>query len=150
MAGLDVTIVPFRSSGEVLVALERGDVQVGAEFYAALRGGLEAKKVIPLATSGAKRTQYLPDVPTMKEAGAGTFEMTSWSALFAKAKTSPDVISALSSALKATLSDREIEEKALELGVEMAPSTPQEIGDRLAAEIPKWAQVVQAAHIEKR
>jgi tripartite-type tricarboxylate transporter receptor subunit TctC len=52
-AGIDVLIVPHKTSGEVLLGVERNDVQMGAEFYAAARGALGAKKLIPVGTSGA-------------------------------------------------------------------------------------------------
>ena len=148
--GLDFAIVPFRSSGEVLVGLERNDVQLAAEFYPPVRGGIEAKKFIPVGTSGAKRTAYLPDVPTMKEAGAGDFIVTSWSGLFVRAGTPPEVIAILNAAMKDVLADPVIVKRALDLGVEMAGSTPQELNERLVAEIPKWREVVDRAKIERR
>lgn len=150
VTGLNFVIVPFKTSGEVLIGLERNDVQMAAEFYAALRGGLSAKKFIPVAVSGVKRGAYLPDAPTAKEAGVANFEVTSWNAIFAPAGTPPDVVNTLNKALNEVLADPDVRKKALELGIDARGSTPQEIQARLKDDISKWSAVIQKAGIEKR
>lgn len=150
VTGLDFVIVPFKNSGEVLIGLERNDVQMAAEFYAALRGPLNAKKLNPVAVSGTKRGGYLPDVPTAKEAGVPNFEVTSWNAIFAPAGTPPDVIKTLNKALNEVLADPDVRKKALELGIDARGSTPQDIQARLKDDIVKWTQVIEKARIEKR
>ncbi|MET0278609.1 MAG: tripartite tricarboxylate transporter substrate-binding protein [Pseudorhodoplanes sp.] len=150
VTGLDFVIVPFKTSGEVLVGLERNDVQMATEFYAALRGGLDAKKFIPVGISGTKRGEYLPEAPTAKEAGVANFEVSSWNAIFAPAGTPPDIVATLNKALLDVLADPEVRKKALELGIEARGSTPQEIQDRLKADIVKWGEVIDKAKIEKR
>jgi len=150
VAGLDVVVVPFKTSGEVLVGLERNDVQMGAEFYAALRGSLDSKKFIPVGVSGVKRGEYLPGAPTVKEAGVDGFEVTSWNAIFAKAGTPPEIIATLNKALNEVLADPEVRKKALELGIEARGSTPKELEERLKTDIVKWGKVIDTAKIEKR
>lgn len=150
VAGLNVVIVPFKTSGEVLVGLERDDVQMGSEFYAALRGGLDGKKFIPVGTSGLTRGDYLPNAPTVKEAGGGEYEVKSWNAIFAKAGTPPEIIATLNQALNEVLADPEVRKKALELGIDARGTTPQEIQARLKDDIGKWTQVIEKAGIEKR
>ena len=150
VTGLDFVIVPFKTSGDVLVGLERNDVQMATEFYAALRGSLDAKKFIPVAISGTQRGEYLPDAPTAKEAGVPKWEVTSWNAIFAPAGTPPDVVATLNKALNEVLADPEVKKKALELGIDARGSTPQEIADRLKADIEKWGKVIENAKIEKR
>jgi len=150
VTGLDFVIVPFKTSGDVLVALERNDIQMASEFYAALRGSLDAKKFIPVAVSGTKRGEYLPDAPTAAEAGVPKFEVTSWNAIFAPAGTPPDVIATLNKALNEVLADPEVKKKALELGIDARGSTPEDIQARLKDDIVKWTQVIEKAGIEKR
>src|SRR4249920_1001528 len=79
-AGVDVTIVPFRSSPDVLIALLRGDIQLAIENFSAVQSNVADKALTAVATSGAVRTSYLADVPTVKEAGGGEFEARSWNA----------------------------------------------------------------------
>src|SRR5712691_10247592 len=62
--GINVTIVPFRTSPDMATALLRGDVDIAFEFYAAMQGLIADKKAVALASTGPKRTSYLPDVPT--------------------------------------------------------------------------------------
>ncbi len=149
MAGINVVIVPFKTSGDVLVGLERNDIQMGTEFFAALRGGLDAKKFIPVGTSGPNPAAYLPGAATVASTVPG-FEATSWNAIFARAGTPPEVVATLNKALNEVLADPEVRKKALELGIDARGSTPQEIQDRLKADIVKWGQVIEKAGIEKR
>ncbi len=92
MAGADIVIVPFRTSPDELVALLRGDIQTEIEFYAALKPSLQSGKARALATSGAKRSPELPDVPTVAEAGVPNFDVTSWNALYAPAGTPSAIV----------------------------------------------------------
>ncbi|MGE3145521.1 MAG: Bug family tripartite tricarboxylate transporter substrate binding protein [Pseudorhodoplanes sp.] len=149
-AGIDVVIVPFKTSGEALIGLERNDVQMVVEFFAALRGGLEAKKFIPVATSGAQAATYLSGVPTVKAAGGGDYEATSWNAIYAPAGTPADVVKTLNAAMNQVLADPEVRQRALGMGIEAKGSTPYEIQARLKSDIEKWGKVIDKAGIEKR
>jgi tripartite-type tricarboxylate transporter receptor subunit TctC len=148
-AGIDVLIVPHKTSGEVMLATERGDVQLGAEFYAAARPALEGKKVTALGTSGPKPAAYLQGAPTVDSTIKG-FDVTSWNAIFAPAKTPADVIAALNKALNEVLNDPEVKSKALAVGIDARGSTPEEIGKRLQDDIAKWSKVIADAKIEKQ
>ena len=92
----------------------------------------------------------MPDVPTVKEAGGGDFEARSWNAIFAPKDTPPDVIETLNAGLREVLEMPELKKRALELGIEVKASTPEEILDRLKADIDKWAQVIDRAGIPKQ
>ena len=109
-AGVDVTIVPFRSSPDVLVALLRGDIQLAIENYTIVQSNIADKALTAVATSGLVRTSFLPDVPTVKEAGGGDFEARSWNAIFAPKGTPPEVIATLNAALREVLDTPELEE----------------------------------------
>jgi len=148
-AGIDVLVIPHKTSGEVMLATERNDVQMGAEFYAAARPALDGKKVIPLGTSGPKPAAYLPGAPTVDSTVKG-FDVTSWNAIFAPAKTPAEVIATLNKALNDVLNDPEVKAKALALGIDARGSTPQEIGKRLQDDIVKWTKVIDDAKIQKQ
>jgi tripartite-type tricarboxylate transporter receptor subunit TctC len=149
MAGINAVIVPFKTSGDVLVALERNDIQMGTEFFAALRGSLDAKKFIPVGTSGPNPAAYLPGAPTVASTVPG-FEATSWNAVFVRAGTPADVVATLNKAMNEVLADPEVKKKALELGIDARGSTAQEIQARLEADIVKWGKVIEQAGIERR
>ena len=103
-----------------------------------------------MSSSGLVRTSFLPDVPTVKEAGGGEFEARSWNAIFAPKGTPPEVIKTLNAALREVLDAPELKKRALELGIEAKASTPEEIAQRLKDDIEKWAKVIERAGIEKQ
>ncbi len=115
-AGVDVTIVPFRSSPDVLIALLRGDIQMAIENYTAVQSHVADKAATAVSSSGTVRTSFLPDVPTVKEAGGGDFEARSWNAIFAPKGTPPEVIKTLNAALREVLDTPDLKKRALELG----------------------------------
>ncbi|CAN7240445.1 tripartite tricarboxylate transporter substrate binding protein [Bradyrhizobium sp. LjRoot220] len=149
-ASVDVTIVPFRSSPDVLIALLRGDIQMAIENYTAVQSHISGKAVTAVSSSGLVRTSFLPDVPTVKEAGGGDFEARSWNAIFAPRGTPPEVIKTLNIALRDVLDTPDLKKRALELGIEARASTPEEIAQRLKDDIEKWAKVIERAGIEKQ
>ena len=149
-AGVDVAIVPFRSSPEVLIALLRGDIQMAIENYSAVQSHIADKKAIAVASSGPVRTTFLPEVPTVKETGGGDFEARSWNAIFAPKGTPPEVVKTLNAALREVLEAPDMKKRALDLGIEAKASSPEEILDRLKSDIDKWAEVIERAGIAKQ
>jgi tripartite-type tricarboxylate transporter receptor subunit TctC len=150
VAGVNMTIVPYRTTPEVLVALLRNDVDLMIENFAALKSPLAEQKIRAVATSGPTRSPALPDVPTVKEAGVAAFEVSSWNGLFAPAKTPPEVVGTLNAALRDVLGSPDLKQRFLELGVEARGSSPEEIGARLRADIEKWSQVIARAGIQRQ
>lgn len=150
MAGVNVVIVPFRTSPEVVVALLRNDVQMDVDFYAALKPTLDRGKARVVATSAPQRSPELPDVPTVQQAGVAKFDVTAWNALYAPAGTPAAVIETLNKALQDVLSDPDLKKRALALGIDAKASTPAEIDGRLRSDIGKWGQVIAGAHIPKQ
>jgi tripartite-type tricarboxylate transporter receptor subunit TctC len=149
-AGVDITIVPFRSSPDVLIGLLRGDIQMAIENFAAVQSHIAGHAAVAVASSGAVRTPYLADVPTAKEAGGGEFEARSWNAIFAPKGTPADVIATLNAAMREVLDMPELKKRALELGIELKGGTPDELRQRLKDDIEKWAKVIERAGIEKQ
>ena len=149
-AGVDVAIVPFRSSPDVLIALLRGDIQMAVENYTAVQSHVADKAAIAVASSGTTRTSFLPEVPTVKEAGGGDFEARSWNAIFAPKGTPPEAIKTLNVALREVLDMPDLKKRALDLGIEAKASSPEEILDRLKTDIEKWAAVIERAGIAKQ
>jgi tripartite-type tricarboxylate transporter receptor subunit TctC len=147
--GITVTIVPFRTSPDMATALLRGDVDIAFEFYAALQGLIADKKVRALASTGAKRTSYLPDVPTAQESGFKDFEVVSWNGISVPAATPKAVAQILTRAINDVLPNREVQEKSRKLGMEMRGSTPEEMTERMKSDITKWAAVIDKAGIPK-
>jgi tripartite-type tricarboxylate transporter receptor subunit TctC len=140
-AGIDVQIVPFRNSPEIAVALLRGDMQMMVDFPPALKGQVDSGRVRLLATSGPKRSAFMP--------GPG-YEVTSWNGVFAPRGTPSNVVTRMNAALKDVLALPEVKQRLLELGIEARPSTPDELMALFKADVKKWDAVIVKAGIEKK
>ena len=148
-AGINATIVTFRTSPDMANALMRGDIDVEFEFYAAVHGLLDSKKLVALASTGPKRTAYLPDVPTAIESGIKDYDVVSWNGLSVSAKTPDSVIAKLNAAMKDVIPEPAIQNRSKQMGMEMRWSTPDEMTARMKADIARWGAVIAAAHIPK-
>src|SRR4051794_37112432 len=150
LADLKVTIIPYKNSPDIVVALLRNDVQMLVEFPPAVKGQVASGELRLLATSGPKRFPSMPDVPTVEEAGIKGYEVTSWNGVFAPKGTRPEVIVTLNKALAEVLALPDIKARFLDLGVVAKPSSPEELLALLKADIAKWADVIDKAGIEKK
>ena len=150
VTGINAQVVPFRTSADMATALLRGDLDVMFEFYTAAHGLLSDKKVVALASTGPKRSAYLPEVPTALEAGIKDFEVLSWNGLSVPAATPKPVIDSLVKGLNDVLPDPSIQERSKTLGMEMRGGTPAEMDKRMKDDIVKWGAVIEKAGIEKR
>ncbi|MBU8537231.1 Bug family tripartite tricarboxylate transporter substrate binding protein [Falsiroseomonas tokyonensis] len=149
-AGLDATVIPYRTTPEVLTAAQRGDVQLAFESYAAARGALEGGQVRAIASTGEQRSQLLPELPTLREAGLTDYAVTGWNGLFAPARTPASIIALLNGHLREILAMPAMRARLLALGVEPAPNTPAEMASLLQRDIATWAQVIERAAIERQ
>jgi tripartite-type tricarboxylate transporter receptor subunit TctC len=149
-ANIEFQWVPFRNSGDLLVALLRGDVDAAVDAFAALRGNVDDGKLRLLASTGVKRFPLLPDVPPAREAGAGDFEATSWNGLFVKAGTPPEIVARLNKATAEALADPDIKKRLLDVGIVADPSSPEALAAFFKTDIAKWVDVIEKNKIEKR
>jgi tripartite-type tricarboxylate transporter receptor subunit TctC len=150
MTKLDFVIVPFRTPGELLTAVLRGDVDAIIQSYGALKSAVLSNQLRALASTTPTRAAYAPTVPTVDEAGVKGFDVVTWNGLFAPIGTPPAVLETLNRATRTVLSDPVLKKRYNELGLEPLPSTPGELGDRLRGEIGKWAHVIHDAGIERQ
>jgi tripartite-type tricarboxylate transporter receptor subunit TctC len=147
--GVNMTIVPYRSTPEVLTALLRDDVHIMIESYAALKAPIDDGRVRPIAATGETRSPMLPNVPTLRESGVGA-EVVGWNALVAPAQTPRPIIELLNRHVTTIVAQPDFRQRLIELGTEARASTPEELGARLSADIDKWAAVIKQAGIEAR
>src|SRR5262245_53912598 len=119
------------------------------ESYAALKPPIDDGRVRPIAGTGEVRSPMLPNVPTLRESGIAA-EVVGWNALVAPAQTPKEVVDALNGHIKAIVAMPDFRQRLLDLGTEARASAPAELGQRLAADIEKWAGVVKQAGLEPR
>lgn len=150
LAGIDYTVVPFKSSGEVLTALRSGDVQLGFEILAPVMAQVKGGGLRAIAVTTQSRFPGLPDVPTVIESGLPGYDVASWNGIAAPAKTPRPVVDLLSREINAVLALPEVKQRFDEVGVVAQGSTPEALGALLVKEIAKWQDVVTKANIEKQ
>ncbi len=149
VANIQVAVVPFRASPDMAAAVMRGDVDVAFEFYAAISGLLADKKIVALASTGRKRTAYLPDVPTVIEGGIKDYEVSSWNGLSVPHDTPNTVVATINAAMKEVIPTPDVQSKSAKMGMEMRWSTPEEMTERMKSDIAKWGAVIEKAGIPK-
>ena len=149
-AGMDALVVPHKTTGEVVIGVRNGNLDVGVDFIAPLISGIKAGDLRALAVTAGKRQPQLPDVPTAQEAGVRGYDVASWNALAAPAKTPAAVIRRVHDELAKALAAPEVQKRFAELGVEPRASTPEHLREFFVSESQRWAKVVEAAKIPKQ
>ena len=145
--GAEFTIVPYKTTPEVVTGLLRNDIDLGFDFYAGYQGALSDKQIRILATSGEHRHPLLKDVPTAVEAGLPTYVVTSWNGLASRAGMPEPILRKLNKLIVTSLEDPALQEKALWLGMDARGSTPEAMRDRMAQDIVRWRAVIEKANI---
>jgi tripartite-type tricarboxylate transporter receptor subunit TctC len=141
--------IPYRGGGPAVMATMAGDVPLLIVSIPAAMSQVRAGRLRPLAVSTRARTPILPDVPTVAEAtGLKGFEVDSWYAVFAPAKTPDDMIQRMNREIAEVVRRPEIKAKLLEQGAVGVSSTPEALAATVKREIAEWRGVVDRARIE--
>ena len=150
--GIDVQVVPFNGTPAVVSALRGGQVDAAVEILAPVMPQVTGKALRALAVMGARRFESLPEVPTVAESDAAArgFDVASWNALAAPARTPPEVIARLNREVQAALARPALRRQLQGLGVEPRGGTPAELATLLAGEIRRWSGVIDRAGIPKQ
>jgi tripartite-type tricarboxylate transporter receptor subunit TctC len=150
MAGIDVTIVPFRGTPDAAAAVVSGEADAVFESYAALKGLVAGGRLKPLATTAAKSYGYLPGVPIASDAGVKGYVVTGWNALGVPTGTPPERIATLNRAVNAVVAQPDFKARLLEGGSLAYGGTPEELKRQLADDIAKWKDVIEKAGIPQQ
>jgi len=143
MAGIDVVHVPYRNSGDARTGVISGQVQMMIDAVPAMAPNIVAGQVRALATTGTKRSDVLPDVPTASEAGVPGYEATIWLGLMAPRGTPKPIIEKLNAAINAFVKRPEIITLWKKQGALPMSMTTEEFDKFLRGDIVKWAAVVK-------
>ena len=150
LGGLNVQIVPYKTSPDIVVALLRNDVQLMVDFPPAVQGQVNDGKLKILATSSPKRSLLMPDVPTADEAGIKGYEVVSWNGVGAPKDTPKEIIDILNKAIRDVMAMPDVKAAYAKVGVIAQASTPDELRKRLVDDIKKWDDVIVKAGIPKK
>jgi tripartite-type tricarboxylate transporter receptor subunit TctC len=145
---LDLAHVPFGGAGPAVVSVVGGHTPVGFSSLAAALPLIKEGKVRALAVTSAKRSEALPDVPTMAEAGKSSILGDSWVGVLVPAGTAKDIVTVLHREIAHIIAQPNMKERLTTLGYEPIASTPSAFAERIKSELSTWARVIQAANIK--
>jgi tripartite-type tricarboxylate transporter receptor subunit TctC len=137
--------VPYRGSAPSLTALISGEVGLSFANIPAISAHVKSGRLRPLANLGPKRSDQLPQVPTMKEGGVPGVEVVVWYGIFAPAGTPRDVVAKLSDAIVRATRAPDVQQRLQDLGAEPVGNTPEVFGKLFREEVTRWAEVVKVS-----
>jgi tripartite-type tricarboxylate transporter receptor subunit TctC len=146
--GLDLVHVPYNGGGPAIAAVVGGHTPIGFSSPAASIPQIKEGNVRALAITRKTRSQILPDVPTMIEAGYPEIEGDSWVGVLVPAGTPKDIVGLLNREVVKIITAPDMRARLEELGYDPVGSTPEEFAARIKVEIETWAKVIRAAHLK--
>ena len=143
----DILHIPYKGSAPALTALMAGEIDMVFINVPAILPHVKSGRLRPLAAAGAKRSEILPEVPTLKESGINLV-MALWYGVLAPAGTPKEIVAKLSSAINKAAYSPDLKQRLLEQGAEPVGNTSEEFGAMIKDEVAKWGEVVRAAGIK--
>jgi tripartite-type tricarboxylate transporter receptor subunit TctC len=150
MAGVDAQIITYKSTPEVITAVISGQVQVGLDIVAPVMAQVKGGALRMIAVSSKQRSPILPDVPTVAESGVPGYESESWNGVAAPVKTPPAIIERLNKEVRAAVAAPDVKQRLQGLGIDARAGTPEQLRERLVADIAKWKAVIEKANIPRQ
>jgi tripartite-type tricarboxylate transporter receptor subunit TctC len=141
-AHIQMLHVPYKGSGPALTDLMGGRIQAMLLTIPAVMPYITSGQLRAIATSGAKRSPALPQLPTLEEAGVADFEYEPWYGLFAPAGTPEAVLQRIHDAINKVIQEPEVADKLAKQGLEVKPMTREAFASTVRSDLPKWGMVI--------
>ena len=148
MAGVDILHVPYKGATLALTDLIAGNIVMFMGNLPPALGHVKAGRIKALAVTTRTRSKFVPELPTMDEAGLQGFETVAWFGLLAPAGTPAQVVAKTRDEVARILQTPELRARIDSLGAEPVGNTPQEFAALIRADIAKWRRVVDQAGIK--
>ena len=145
---LDLVSVPFNGAAPAVQSALAGHTPIAFTVLTPAVPLVKEGKLRALAVTTPKRTPALPDVPTMAEAGLPDQESDTISGVLVPARTPQPIVDLLRREIGKAIIEPDAAQKLVSLGFETIDSTPEEFSARIRTDIPKWAKVIETAHIK--
>ena len=147
-AKVDMLHVPYKGSGQSIVDLIAGHVQLNFDAVPVVIGHARQGRLRALAVTSEKRSALLPDIPTVSEAGVPGFDMGTWWGLVAPAAVNKDVVAKLYAESIKVLKLPDVRDRLANVGAEPGGNTPEQFGAFIRSESVKYARIVKDANIK--
>jgi tripartite-type tricarboxylate transporter receptor subunit TctC len=145
MSGTRIQHVPYKGSGQMIIDLVGGQIQMAIAGAVSSIPHVKSGKLRALAIGDSKRSAYLPEIPTIAEAGVPGYQASIWSGMFAPAKTPRPIIDRLNKEVVKIVQARDFRDQLLQLGSDPVGNTPEEWGRFIEEEIVKWGKIAKTA-----
>jgi tripartite-type tricarboxylate transporter receptor subunit TctC len=148
MAGIDLIHIPYKGTAPGVVDLLAGQVLVMAPNVLTALPHIKSGRLRALAVTSVRRSEALPDIPTVAEAGLPGYDSTQWYGVLAPAGTPREIVARLHDTIVHALRDAEVGKRLAADGAEAVGSSPEEFAAFIRSESEKWAKVASAAGIK--
>lgn len=146
--GVKLQHVPYKGSGPAITDLISGQIQAMLLTIPAVMPFIQSGKLKAIATSGARRTPALPNLPTLDEAGVKGFNYAPWYGFFAPAGTPAAVVNRLHAAINKVLADPEVIKTLGQQGLEVQPQSREQFASLVTADIAQWGKTIRALGVK--
>jgi len=148
MAKISMVHVPHKGMAPALVDLMAGQVQVLLVSAASVEAQIKSSRLRAIGMSTAKRSAFLPDLPTIAESGLPGYDVSLWWGFFAPVKTPRPIVERLNAEINRILVTDDMKKRFADFGAEPTPTTPEAFTAMFKAEIARWVKVVREANIK--
>ncbi|HEY4375157.1 MAG TPA: tripartite tricarboxylate transporter substrate binding protein [Burkholderiales bacterium] len=147
MAGVEMIHVPYKGAGPAIQDVVAGQLQLVIPSMPTVVPLVKSGRLRALAITASKRSEQVPDVPTVAEAGLPNYDATSWFGFSAPAGTPRPIIDKLNHEMVAALNDPKVRETLTKQGADVSPMTPEQFSGFIVDEMKKWARVAKESHV---
>jgi tripartite-type tricarboxylate transporter receptor subunit TctC len=148
MTATNIVHIPYKSAAPALTDLMAGETQLMFATSLSVMQHIKANRVRALGVTTAKRSRFLPELPTIAEAGVPGFEASTWHGVLVPAGTPGAIVERLNTEINRMLQLADVRERLAAMGAETVGGSAKEFADHIAREIPKWAKVVKAIGVQ--
>ena len=148
LTGIKVAHVPYKGAGPALIDVAAGNVHFQLNSMPAVMHHVSSGRLRALAVSSAKRSQAVPDLPTIAESGVAGYDYVTWYGVLVPANTPPAIVNRLNASLQKAAANKDVREKLGQQGVEVESSSPDAFGKIVRSDVEKWRKIIRSANIK--
>ena len=147
VAGIDILHIPYKGTPQALTDLVGGQVDFMFTDFTSGMPFVTSGRLHAMAVSTAKRSELVPDLPSMEEAGVPNFDINSWNGYFGPAGMSPEIVKVLNTAINKIVNDPATKKRLADLGFDAFSGTPEEFATFVQDQYVLWGDLIKAAKI---
>ena len=148
MTATDIAHISYKSAAPALIDLVAGETQLMFATSLSVMPYIKANRVRALGVTTAKRSRFMPELPTIAEAGVPGFEASTWHGVLVPAGTPAAIVERLNTEINRMLQLADVRERLAAMGAEIVGGSAKEFADHIQREIPKWAKVIKTAGVQ--